>query len=818
MFILCLPFSGSAQLNDSHKYLSLLADQVYLDTLHSSNPISKNNNLVGPGIEVVVGTIVNKKVPIEIIPAAGFKGKTYFSLQYTEGFKPYYITYVIEYNASSVVCEDDFIVLSSDETISILPLINDYASSGGMVLAGVANSSGGMVSYSNDTIFFTPDSLVKKGFVLYSVKDSLGATSNGLIHLLRENPFDSDTLFLNFSLPDTKRQYIYLPGDDFSIDISPTKGSLINKSPLCYQYIPVSNASGSDIFYFTNSDEKVVCIRINITNTIKNRSSVRDDYYYTPKNTSITFNVFDNDLSSNFPINQFSSGLVPTAGVKGEFTYNPPSGFKGVKNFTYRVNYGGWNYTGKIIIGVGNYEPQQDLTYEFKTLKNTPLVLPYEVPVTGYDFGILDFPQFGTVQTRYDDFAFNCNDTFFTQKVYIEYIPDNEFYGKDSFDISYSVINGDSFVYKIYIEVINPDENILCPCVTPDCVKQGDFNTDGRVSVSDVIPLARFMGYAGPEREDHAHSGDIGTYSENWGILQPSGSDIKHIDGTGDGLIALSDTSSVASNYGSVYTLVPREVLGVKDYPFSFKTNQTSYEPGDLIMIDFLMGTSQKPALNVFGLAFGLEMQQGIIDSASINVTFEKDSWFNYTSPSVNFWRQPKKGKLDIAHAVTGGIVVDELEGFIPKGNGGFGKLGAITGIVVDELEGFKGTKLQSASKIKTIYTNGIEIEDIYGKRFMIPDTFIQIKIETRGTQPDPTEDKLLVFPNPASDILNLHFNGRNLIFGLKVFNSRGQIIQQIPQVMQQHISLDTHQWAPGIYVIQVQTQQGIINKKVIIH
>jgi hypothetical protein len=545
---------------------------------------------------------------------------------------------------------------------------------------------------------------------------------------------------------------------------------------------------------------------------------VRDDYFYTLKNTPITFNVLANDLSTSFPINQFSSSLVPTPGVAGEFTYTPPVGFQGIRNFTYRVNYGNWNYTGKIVIGVGNYEPQRDLNYQFNTLKNTPLLITYNVPVSGYDFNLLDAPNYGQVNIRYNDFVSNCADTFEMDKVYIEFNPDNAFYGKDSFSLLYSLTNGDSYTYKIYVDVINPDEDVPCPCVTPDCVRLGDLNSDGRVSVSDIIPLARYMGYAGKEREDHAHSNEVGTFADDWGIEQPSGADIKHIDATGDGLIALNDTMAVALNYGDIHTLVPREVLSVKDFPFSLKTDQTEYEPGDVIMIDFAMGTAQKPAANVFGIAFGLNMQSGIMDSSSVNVTFEPDSWFNYASPTINFWRQPKSGKIEIAHAITNGIVVDEVEGFIPKGSGGHGKLGAILGIVVDEVEGFKDGNLQSSFRIKTIATDGIEIEDIYGERFMLPDTFIQVKIVTKGTEPVPTAEKLLVFPNPADDVIHMHFNGRNLIHGYSLYNSKGQIVFGKQNVLSQSVSIETHHLEPGLYVLQVQSQQGMITNKVIIH
>ncbi len=831
-------------MNLPQKYFKLVAGETFTDNIFSS--VTPTVLVTVEGLEVPPPVHIGEnRYEITVSPISGsespFSGKAVIPFQYLFNNKPYFITYHLDYGSSVITCKDDYKSYGSVDPLIVEPLSNDSSTYSGLKIAGIGNVSGGQASFTDSTVSFIPDAAVRKGFVLYSVKDDAGTTANALIHFIREIQPESSTL--QFTLLNTQNQTFYLPATGYSILKEPVKGEIEAKEGClyCYEYDPDTGVSGKDTIKFTDAEDNLITVVFNIINKVQNTSSVRDDFVYTPRITPVTFNVFDNDLTDEYPIISFSPGLIADPNIPGKFTFTPPNSSENPwRKEYYVVDYGTYTVKGNITINVGNYKPQQDLVYQFRTLANTPLLLEYNVPIQGYNFDLLSAPQFGTVEISSDSLFLEC-DTFITQKVYIKYTPyDLAGITNDEFDIKYHLTNGDSYIYKIYIDILQPDEAIDCPCVTPDCVRKGDLNADGRVSVSDIIPLARFMGYAGHERADHAHSDDVGTYSQDWGVLQPTGLDIKHIDANGDGLISVEDTSSVDYNYGKLHTLVPREVLSEKS--LAFTANKQSYLPGDTLIVCYEMGSSQKPALDVFGITFSFNSSSVFLDSASVCVDYDETSWFSYNAPALNFWRQPKKGKLEIAHAITGGIVEDELEGFRPKGSSGFGNIGCITAIVEDELEGFKGVKNTEAPKqalhntenrakglaqgdnysgsyiTETIKIENIIIEDSYGERFMVPDTFIQVKIRTKGSIPLPTEAQLLVFPNPANDVVHVHFNGGNLIYDLKIFNSQGQIIQQTPQVMQQHISMDTHQWAPGIYVIQVQTQQGIINKKVIIH
>ena len=77
------------------------------------------------------------------------------------------------------------------------------------------------------------------------------------------------------------------------------------------------------------------------------------------------------------------------------------------------------------------------------------------------------------------------------------------------------------------------------------------------------------------------------------------------------------------------------------------------------------------------------------------------------------------------------------------------------------------------------------------------------------------------VFPNPASDYLNVSLRNENARTGtLGLFNMNGQeLYQQTIQINQsaQVVPLQVRDIPAGFYIVKVQTEEGIAVKKVIL-
>ncbi|MBK9735012.1 MAG: T9SS type A sorting domain-containing protein [Saprospiraceae bacterium] len=630
---------------------------------------------------------------------------------------------------------------------------------------------------------------------------------------MRQQPDANDVDTLRYTLKNTNHQFIILPYPGFSINAANgvDKGMLVQNHSMVFDYIPNKGASGTDNFLFETGTGKKRLVIIKLINKVQNSTSVRDDKFYTPKNTPIHFDVLANDLSSNFPITTWSSALVHD--TLGLFSYTPPTNFSGEKNFTYTVYYGGgYSSVGKIKIFVGNFKPQQTLDYNFNTDKNTSLVLEYDVPIEGYSFEVADNPNFGTLEVFNDNTTLDIDCNVISAKSYLVYTPDMGYYGTDSLAVTYKVVNNDSIVYKLYINILDSAQDSLCKCVGADCIWQGDMNGDGRVSVQDLLSLGRYIGLKGNNRDNMEYPYWAGQKGEDWIYTQPNGTNTKHVDADGDGIVSVSDSLSISNNYGGIHNLVPDEILGIKDYAFTLVPNSTELDSGDLLVIDILIGTSTAPVVDVFGLAFGLNFSPSLIDSASLSGHFETNGWFGRTSPTLQMMRQPQEGKVHMAFTRTGSIVDDEADGFRPIGVSGNGKIGQLSFIVEDELDGFKSTKPYITRRIKT-ENIGIELSE--GERYLLPDTYVDVRINLDKSTPTPTEDKLLVFPNPAKQVVNLHFNGRNIIKAYKMADLYGNIVSQQSSLNDNALSILTASYPSGIYVLQVQTSQGLITKKV---
>lgn len=804
----------NAQINDGEKFVYLLQGQVYEDTIKSNFPIVGITPLIENCYISKIANLGNKNYRIVVNPPQSnpdYVGPAKVSVQYTDGFKPRYVTWHITYLASKISTTDDFVAFSTNDEIAIDPLANDVFSGSSLEISGLGVVKGGTASFTKDSIYFTPDADADLGYVIYGVKDDLGAVANGTIRYIRQHNNYPTLDSVEYSILNSQSQVFTFPTQDFTLTSTTELGNLDFLTPFAAKYNPLHVVEGQERLTFTDANDNQKIVIINILNKEQNTSSVRDDVFYTPKNTSITFDVFANDLSENFPIVSYSQEL--TLDTLGVFTYNPPTDFSGVKFFNYKVNYGQWQSTGKITLYIGNYDPLTTEDYTFHTLKNDPLVLTYNVPIDGYTFNVLNQPAYGSVEIFNNTTVSEGCDVFYSKSTII-YSPDYQYYGSDSFDIEYCAADNPCKIYKIYIIIHDAAPDTLCHCNGPDCVWAGDMNGDGRVSVTDLLSLGRFIGISGDQREDVAYTFRSGQEASNWNYDQPNGFNIKHIDANGDGIINEADMSLIDAYYGNVHQLVPEEILAIKDYPFDLIPNTTEVDSGDLLILDIVLGSASKPVVDLFGLAFALNINPSMIDTASLDVNYFDNSWFSRDRATLHMTKQPKAGLLHTAITNTYSIVEDELEGFRPPGTSGAGAIGQIVMIVEDELEGFK---TDDDYIIRRISTHGIQIEDADGTKYLLPDTYVDIRVNKKKQATEPTEDKLILYPNPVKDKLMIHFNGRNVMQSVSIYDQVGMLVDDMQNLNVQSVHLNTSHYAEGIYYIQVRTETSVVTKKVVI-
>ena len=120
------------------------------------------------------------------------------------------------------------------------------------------------------------------------------------------------------------------------------------------------------------------------------------------------------------------------------------------------------------------------------------------------------------------------------------------------------------------------------------------------------------------------------------------------------------------------------------------------------------------------------------------------------------------------------------------------------------DLSDYAGQNIHIAFAHHT-YTN--EIEDSYG--LVIDD--ISVEAGTGIFEEVETAD-ILVYPNPASDVLNISsVNGCEIL----VYNALGQIVHQ-DKAVGDEVRVDTHAFAPGTYFVHVKGEKNCVKRFVV--
>ncbi len=807
-----------------HKFLSnrrlnlalfmLVIAVCYSVGLSAQRVSEKNVSVIAGKNDVLIDQIFNKIGNIEVALSspeftvglnqptgkvfvssnASISGLKQFTIEYKTLFNTdtisNYRIYNINFSKSLVKAYDDVLRWDGTDTLDIDVKANDTYSYSGSTLkinqtSGNAEVVDGKIQYSNPT-FEGPD------YIHYTLTDSLGVSDYAIVKIEAAIAAPTANESHKFTLNYLAVKEISVP-DNSTIDIEPYNGSLTLTSANHYIYVPAEEV-GQDSFKFEKNGFTITYY-VTIIDVQKDPGIVKNDVVYVPKNSTVAFDVFKNDLAQNLTIDTFSQQLGHS--TQGNFTY-ASNNAEGVKNFWYKASSAVGQETGKIKINVGNFVPNQDIPYVFDVLKNQSLTIEYNVPIGGYSFTLdpTQPPLYGSVSIVNDSIALSCGKSY--GKVIINYTPSSGWTGADEFVLNYC-INGTQFTpIKI---IVNTYDTTLsgCPCID-DCVYKGDLNGDGRVDKEDLLVLGRYLGHSGPQRTGLGVAANIGENAGAWETTSVYQSDLKHADANGDGVLTGDDVQAIHDNYGKTNNLVKKEVLGYKDFPFSITVDPAEADSGDLVTIYYRLGSTTKPANDVYGLSFGLNVDWG--DSASVVNEFYQNNWFTDYSPSLSFFKQISDGNFRMAFTRSSG-----------SGISGDGVIGQMS-IIVDELDGFREENENYSTR--TIVADEIVVEDTEGNKSILDAIGTTIKINKKKKDRFPSADQLIVYPNPGDNVFFLHFNGGNTIQDVILYSNVGSEVVKHTNVNSQSHQVPLAQLPSGIYTLSVRTDNGMVNKRVI--
>ena len=737
----------------------------------------------------------------QVLITPNFLGTATFAMEwYTTSntfpfIEPKVTFYEIDVLESIIDTETDVVTIDASTTsIEIYPVANDYAEFAPLELTNVSHVMYGSAEVTDsNTIIYTPSNGADD-YLMYTVTDTIGESASGkiVINILEENPLTVDTL--NYTITDIQSQIVVLPFNDLDVVVSPSQGEIDSLSEYAFRYTPNLGASGVDTISLENAVGVSRVVLLEVFPISSEPSYAVDDYYFSAEGTSVTITPLENDVKSTYPIIDISDELDYVS--PGVYSHTPDVDFNGLKTFEYTIDYGISTATAKIYVSIGNYSPQSTFAYSFITPEGQPLVIKYDVPLQEYEFVTPSFnTPHGFVSTygEDDNVTVGCDDV--NGEAFFIYYPSPGYVGNDNFDVEYC-INGECISYEVEVQMVAV-EGEECFCVN-DCVWEGDTNGDGKVNVSDLLPIGRHMGISGSSRES-AYDFWSAEDTDDWTYNQPNGKNQKHVDADGDGVVTVADTNSISDYYNQLSNFVPEEVLDIKDYPFYLVPNVTEVDSGDLLVLDIVLGSEDYPVKDLHGLAFAIQVNGTFADSSSLNIDLYEDSWLTNVGPSIQMTLTPADGLIEAALTRTDGLP-----------SSGHGIIGQLSFIVEDEAQGIKDDDGERYFGVKLVGATG---ETAGGNSYYMPEAGVRIQyLGDEGKDEVAVLADMVVSPNPTRDFIRIDLpNTTEEIENLTLTDITGRTVN----IKANGNTINLGNLPMGMYILSVESDVSRYTQKV---
>ncbi|MBK9981175.1 MAG: T9SS type A sorting domain-containing protein [Saprospiraceae bacterium] len=782
---------------------SVYTDQFAGDTIYARTTVQPPGAQFG-NAQFTQGSNGNT-LKVTFIPTAGAIGSTDYIVSYYTVTAPMHpVTRWYRFNLFNEVVvagTDKYVVAKGAIDFPLQVLDNDSVPTGALTLSSVSISNAGdaVVNATGDAILFSPNADFEGDtWIQYIACDSFGNCGQGNVHVLVHDPSQQDQVYYKKYLLNTEDLDILTPFDSFAVDIEPLHGSLESTSDFGWTYTPDDGYIGKDTFQLGLSNQVLRNYAITVYNNPINYNA-RDDKFYVRPGLSVTFNVLNNDLL-HYAVDHFTN---PARGVlsevsNGVYTYSPNTGYRGVDKFTYTACFEDTICeTATVYIHVTDLEPDNVFTYKLQTTEELPLTIDYPIEYTDFSYIISQDPSHGALvyNAGLQQINLPC-DTIESYNM-IVYTPEVGYTGPDHFEYYYCIQPSNlCYLVKVDMDVIAAPETESCPC-TVGCVWPGDADQDGRVDMSDLLTMGNKLGSSGPVRSYNDPATWFGQHAVVWSPSNESGNSTEFLDGNGDGTVTSSDVDVISEYYFKTHDVVVRDVQQKLPYQFSIVPVQFSLDSGDLVILDIVFGNAAHPVIDMKGAKFSINLPQNMADSASVTVDFHQDSWLAEGSPFISLGKVPWNGRIDAGFSRANG-----------NGASGFGVIATTTFIIVDDVEGFKtdGDLIQ----IPVTLTGGTAMDED-GTMYDIDGDEVTLTYNLHDI--NQNKYNLLVYPNPAQDIVDVHINGKTAIKSISIIDPQGRVIRTYDDINQKHYQLDVSSLTMGVYYLQVNHNEGVISQ-----
>jgi len=349
----------------------------------------------------------------------------------------------------------------------------------------------------------------------------------------------------------------------------------------------------------------------------------------------------------------------------------------------------------------------------------------------------------------------------------------------------YYVILQDSFGCGTYYRV-----DAGC---TDQCIWPGDANYDGVVNNLDLLSIGVGYDTTGPVRINPTIN-FIPQYCPLWADTLLGGVNYKHVDCNGDGIINADDTSAVVLNYSLTHVRGGGGTGWKADDPALYiTTSPDTVGDGQILTATLSLGSQALPVTNAYALAFTYNFDPLVVDTTDVNFTFG-NSWLFSAGNHINITKSfYPEGQMQVA--------ITRINHIAMSGSGPIATVSMK--ITTGNING-KNLMYYTMNN----FISGLTVIDNEGHVLAVNAGFDSAEVAfspTNVIEVKNTNTQVQIFPNPASDQLNI-LSAQSDIEEITIFYLAGQ--QVIHQNMQagNYSVINVSELSDGVYIIKLKT------------
>ena len=336
--------------------------------------------------------------------------------------------------------------------------------------------------------------------------------------------------------------------------------------------------------------------------------------------------------------------------------------------------------------------------------------------------------------------------------------------------------------------------------VSEDCVWPGDADNDGIANNFDLLAVGLAFSSTGPPRLNASLNWDA-QYATPWANNLPNGANYVHTDTDGNGIVNADDTLAINQNYGLTHNKTGTTHGDNDDPPLLFLPQTDTVAVADTLRLPIVLGLDSVPADSVYGLAFTINYNATLVDSASAHISFD-NSWMGTSgvdllSISKDFYAQ---GKLDAALTRTDQQSVN-----------GFGTIAYFSIVMVDDIAG-----KDEVYETLNMNFSDVRLIGLQGQEIPVNASAIEITVGKNTTAVSPYLSRLWkVYPQPADQQFYIESAVHEKLM-IEITNLSGQQLLRQSQIGHR-ISVSVADLPKGIYLLTVSNVRGKMVRKIMV-